>query len=189
MMTRARRDSGFTLIEVVIAMTILAIGATSILAIFVTAVSFQTKRMEDNRITELYNYARYHAQEAFNAFDPASAKDGQALVPGKIVADLSDRKAVMESGDQLIIDALSRFPGFKYEIDFEESELAVQGSSVVADIKIYRLSGQRDETLTWSKEFLSRSGTPVREFFRSPSLELLTKDERRRKQEGRDRGG
>ena len=60
-MNSRRLQPGFTLLEVMIAMSILAIGATSILSIFVAAVRFQTDRMEENRVMEIYNVAREHA--------------------------------------------------------------------------------------------------------------------------------
>ena len=66
---------------------------------------------------------------------------------------------------------------FKRALD--SNDLAVSGSSVVATIRIYRLSGRRDDSIAFDKIFLTRSGTPVHEFVKSPSLE--TNDEARRK--------
>ena len=166
----SRRAEAFTLLEVLIAMSILAIGATSILSVFVAAVSFHTKRVEDNRITQLLNHTKNHAQVAFNAFDPSGAKEDESQRPKKIVADLSDPSAE-NSRDFMIQEAARKFPGFRYEITFDSNDLAVSGSSVVATIRIYRLSGRRDDSIAFDKIFLTRSGTPVHEFFKSPSVE------------------
>jgi len=170
MARRAERTKGFTLIEVLIAMSILAVGATSILSIFVWALAFHTKRVEDNRLAAIYNHARAHAQAAFNAFDPGSVPKGKPLVPAQIVADLSGPDPP-ETQDPMILDAWKNFRGFQYIITFEDNDLAVPGSSVVVDIEIRGLSGLRDESS--HKWFLTRTNAPAGERFRSPSLEEL----------------
>jgi len=155
-----------------IAMSILAIGATSILSIFVAAISFHTERVEGNRITELRNWARQHAQIVFNNFnpnDPERAKKGEKPIPPKIVVDLTDLETASASTDPVVREAAEKFPGFKYEVLFEEDQFSVAGSSVVAHIRIYRMSGQLDETQLVDKEFLTRTGVPYHEYFRNPS--------------------
>ena len=166
----ARRDKGFTLIEVLIAMSILAVGAASILSIFVWAVAFQQRRHEENRIKDLYNHALTHARAKFNEFDPTSVPSGQPVVPAKIVADLTDPVAARGSPDKMIRDAAEKYPGFMYTIVFEDNDLAVPGASVVVDIEIRGLSGERDPS-TSHKCFLTRDSAPRGEWFRSPSLE------------------
>jgi Tfp pilus assembly protein PilV len=167
---QAGSKSGSTLLEVMIAMSILALGATSILSIFVAAVSFQTQRVENNRITELRNWARHHAQIAFNRFDPTKVKKGERPIPAKIVVDLTDAETASASTEAVVREAAEKFPGFKYEIILEEDQFSVSGSSVVAHIRIFRLSGQLDETQLVDKEFLTRSGVPYYEYFRNASF-------------------
>jgi len=169
-MSQIRRQTGFTLLEVMIAMSILVVGATSILGIFVAAISFHTQRVEENRKTDIYNWAKDHAQITFDAFDPSTVKQGDKPFPKTIVADFTDVATASQSLDAMIREGAKKFPGFKYEVRFEENPFAVQGSSVVAAIRVFRLSGQVDEELV-SKEFLTRSGTPIHEFFKSPTLE------------------
>ena len=185
-MHQRARQSGFTLLEVMIAMSILAVGATSILAIFVAALSFQTQRVEDNRITELYNFAREHAQISFNAWDPAQEAGDKTKKKGpkEIKADLTTYETAQESQDPLVMHAFEKYPGFKYEVRWTPYDLAVGDSSWVAHITIIRLSGQPDESVHWTKEVLTRSGVPVGEFFSSPVLERLTKDDLREKRTG-----
>lgn len=161
---------GFTLIEVLIAMSILAVGAASILSIFVWAIAWQSKRVEDNRLVGLSNHALAHARARFNEFDPGSVPKGEPLFPKKIVADLRDKNAARSSPDPMIRDAADKFDGFQYIITFEDNDLAVPGSSVVVDIEILGLSGQRDESFT-HKWFLTRDSAPAGERFRSPSIE------------------
>jgi prepilin-type N-terminal cleavage/methylation domain-containing protein len=164
-----KATKGFTLIEVLIAMSILAVGAASILSIFVWAIAWQSKRVEDNRLVGLYNHALAHARARFNEFDPGAVPPGEPLVPKRIVADLRDRNLARASSDQMIRDAADRFDGFQYIITFEDNDLAVAGSSVVVDIEIRGLSGQRDESS--HKWFLTRDSAPAGERFRSPSIE------------------
>jgi len=163
------RAGGFTLLEVLIAMSILAVGAASILSIFVWAVAFQTKRVEDNRLTGLYNHALAHALAAYNAFDPGSVPKGQPTVPPRIVADLRGDKE-KDSPDKMIRDAWEKYKGFQYILTFEDNDLAVPGSSVVVDIEIFGLSGQKDEASS-HKFFLARTTAPAGERFKSPSIE------------------
>jgi prepilin-type N-terminal cleavage/methylation domain-containing protein len=169
----ARRDAaaqkGFTLIEVLIAMSILAVGAASILAIFVWAIAFQTRRHEENRLKGIYNHALTHARASFNQFDPMNVPKGQPLLPRKIVADLRDPQAARASPDKMIRDAAEKFPGFQYMITFADNDLAVPGSSVVVDIEIRGLSGERDESS--HKWVLTRDTAPLGAWFHSPSMD------------------
>jgi len=163
------KQAGFTLLEVMIAMSILAIGATSILSIFVAAISFHTQRVEGNRITELRNWARQHAQIVFNNFDPTKVEKGAKQIPSKIEVDLTDVEAASAHTDPIVREAAEKFPGFKYEIIFQEDQFSVAGSSVVAHIRIYRMSGQQDKSQLVDKEFLTRTGVPYYEYFRDAS--------------------
>ena len=179
------KNAGFTLLEVMIAMSILAIGATSILSIFVAAISFHTERVEGNRITELRNWARQHAQIVFNNFnpnDPELVKKGGKPIPAPILVDLTDLETASTNTDPLIREAAEKFPGFKYEVLFEEDQFSVAGSSVVAHIRIYRMSGQLDETQLVDKEFLTRTGVPYYEYFQNASWAgpLAERDKRER---------
>ena len=183
-----KRHTGFTLLEVMIAMSILALGATSILSVFVAAVSFQTQRVEDNRLTEMRNFARHHAQVVWNNFDPTAKTDrkDKRPIPEKIVVDLTDTEAAEASTDPLIREAAEKFAGFRYEIIFEEDQFSVAGSSVVAHIRIFRLSGQLDESELVDKEFLTRNGVPYHEFYKLQGIEGMSSEERADRNRSKD---
>ena len=173
------QKTGFTLLEVMIAMSILALGATSILSIFVAAVSFQTERVESNRLTELRNWARDHALLVFNRFDASNLKDGEKPIPKNLNVDLTDAEAASQNPDPFVREAADRFPGFRYEVLFEEDKFSVAGSSVVAHIKIYRLSGQLDDSELVDKEFLTRNGVPHHEFFKKATHRVMSETEKK----------
>jgi prepilin-type N-terminal cleavage/methylation domain-containing protein len=83
--TMARREEtttpkGFTLLEVLIAMSILAVGAASILSIFVWAIAFHTKRVEANRLAGVYNHAL--SPRPVNSSTPGSVPKGESLSRG-----------------------------------------------------------------------------------------------------------
>jgi hypothetical protein len=151
-------------------MSILAVGAASILSIFVWAVAFQQKRHEENRLKDILNHAYAHAKAKLNEFDPTTVPKGQPVLPPKIVADLRKPEEARNSPDKMIRDAAEKYPGFQYIITFEDNDLASQGASVVVDIEVRGLSGERDATSS-TKCFIARESAPRGEWFRSPSIE------------------
>ena len=170
-MNSRRLRSGFTLLEVMIAMSILAIGATSILSIFVAAVRFQTDRMEENRVMEIYNVAREHADILFSNFDPSLVEEGQPPFPKPVVADLRDEDKAREHPDPRVRQAARKYRGYKYEIVFERSPFETGGSTVLVQIRVWGLESDADRPRFTHREVLTRTGTPVYEFWHSPSLE------------------
>ncbi len=159
--------SGFTLLEILIAMSVLVVGATAVLSVFVGALHFQTQRVENNRVAELRQYARQHAQLLLDNHDPLQTKEP---LPGMKLVDLTDPNSTEVQRDPMLRDLAERFPGYKYQITFESNPL---GEGVIADIRLWRLSGQEDTSQEWVKEFLNRSHTPWSEFDHSPSREAL----------------
>lgn len=178
-MTPRTKDhaSGFTLLEIMIAMSVLVVGATAILSIFVGALHFQTQRIENNRVAELRQYARQHAQLLLDNYDPSQTKKQERLPPGLLV-DLTDPNSAAIRRDPILRDLAERFRGYKYQITFESNPL---GEGVIADIRLWRLSGQEDTSQEWVKEFLNRSHTPWSEFDYSPSREALETDKATKK--------
>ncbi|MFQ5844738.1 MAG: prepilin-type N-terminal cleavage/methylation domain-containing protein, partial [Planctomycetota bacterium] len=142
-MKPSRTDTGFTLLEILIAMSILIVGATSLLGIFVAALGFQTQRVENNRVSELREAALHHAQDVFDGFDPAQSKDGSNLPP-KVTVDLTDPDRQEVRRSRRLSRLADRFPGYKYEITFEPNPFAVGANSAIVDIRVYRLGGQED---------------------------------------------
>jgi prepilin-type N-terminal cleavage/methylation domain-containing protein len=169
--------SGFTLLEILIAMSVLVVGATAILSIFVGALHFQTQRVEDNRVAELRQYARQHAQLLLDNYDPTLTKKQERMPPSMLV-DLTDPNSEAIRRDPVLRDLAERFPGYKYQITFESNPL---GEGVIADIRLWRLSGQEDTSQEWVKEFLNRSHTPWSEFDHSPSKEALDADKAKKR--------
>ncbi|MGQ0612281.1 MAG: type II secretion system protein [Planctomycetaceae bacterium] len=185
-MPRRARQRGFTLLEIMIAMSILVIGATSILGIFVVAVDWQSRRVENNRVADIINFAIAHAEIAFNTFDPSSVPKGQSPVPPSIVVDLRDPDKARQNPDPQVQLAARRFPGCKYELVFERNPVGTGDSSVAVNVRIWGLPGVKDDPAYTDKIIFTRSGTPVHAFLNSPSLKAR-EDEKARGTTGRPR--
>jgi len=193
-MKRRPADGGFTLLEVLIAMAILVVGATSILGIFLVAARWQSDRRESLQIADLYNHALADAELKFNAYDPEQAKAGAGKtvspLPPTILVDLRDPTAALRSADPQARAAAAKFPGCKYEVRFERNPWESGGASVVAHVSVWGLPSERDLPAIVDTIVMTRSGTPVNAFLTSPSMEAAKKsrDDRKRRDDGR-RGG
>jgi prepilin-type N-terminal cleavage/methylation domain-containing protein len=77
-MPRKRADLGFTLLEVMMATVLLAVGSVSIIAVLTSAAAYATRRSEIQRQTQVLEEARSFARAQINRFQP---KDGKK-VPG-----------------------------------------------------------------------------------------------------------
>jgi hypothetical protein len=92
---------------------------------------------------------------------------GKPVLPPRKVVDLT--QPVPTDADAMTKEASRKFDGFKYVIEFEANDFAVENSSVIVNIKIYGLSGQLADSPLRMKEIITRSGTPVQEWWSSPS--------------------
>lgn len=80
MPTRMRRDRGFTLLEVMMATTVLAVGTVSVLMVFGTAIAFAHRRQAQQELTQVVAEARSEARSLVNRWRPAKPV---APAPGK----------------------------------------------------------------------------------------------------------
>jgi hypothetical protein len=143
-------------------MRMYVVAVCAVLA-FAWAMATRPKRVNESRITQLYNHALIHAHIAWNDFDP----DERRPVPRDIVVDLSDPDTARQSRDPMIAEAAEKYPGCKYVIRFERNVLAVEGASVVANIEV---NGADGRTLS-TKQFLTRRGASITNRFRSSPIE------------------
>ena len=69
---RRRRcgERGFTLLEIMIALAILAVGVVCVLSTFAAAIALHLRRESDVRTARVLEEARVEAQEAWDAYKP-----------------------------------------------------------------------------------------------------------------------
>jgi prepilin-type N-terminal cleavage/methylation domain-containing protein len=114
---RARRGRGFTLIEVLIALSLLLVGGICVLSVFTLAVVHGVERYMEGKLDLLRPEARTIAQQAV---DSAKGEPGNPGVPGPI----RDRELSM--------------PGFTLAVDFAASPNGDRGVYVARAVVSYR---------------------------------------------------
>jgi len=187
--TRSRASSskqgGFTLLEVMIAMSILAVGSISILSIFVAAIRFNSDRIRENRVMKIYDYAYEHAEILFAKHDPTREVKGERArpYPSPVVADLRDFDKASKHKDPLVRRAARRYRGYKYELVFRANPWESGTASATVQIRVWGLQSEDDQHRFSDQVILMRSGTPNYEFYSTPSLQ-----ERDQKKNQRGRG-
>jgi len=68
-----RREGGFTLLEIMIALAILAVGAVCVLSTFAAALALHMRRESDVRMARVMEESRTEAQTAWDAWSPTKA--------------------------------------------------------------------------------------------------------------------
>lgn len=78
--TRRGRARGFTLLEVMIATSILAVGTVSVMAVFASAVGFANRRQSNAEMSEVLQEARSEAHVIVDTFKPPKAAAAAAAI-------------------------------------------------------------------------------------------------------------
>lgn len=143
-----RAQSGFTLLEIMIALAILAVGAVCVLSTFAAAIALHMRREDDVRMTRVMEEARTEALLAWNSWE--STKEKPLPPPIK---------------DQ----PFSRDPAVSYSISFELIEgqpTGLDGSAngAAALVQVRREGRDRPREL---RVYLSRSELRPADFRRS----------------------
>jgi len=135
-----REDRGFTLLEIMIALAILAVGAVCVLSTFAAAIALHLRRESDVRTARVLEEARVEAQDVWDNHRPAKA--GALPQPLKNIS-------------------YNRDPNFSYSVTFEPVDgqpVGVDGrvGAVAAVVRIARdgEAGRGRE----ARIFLARSG-------------------------------
>lgn len=92
MTARMRRTRGFTLLEVMMATAVLAVGTVSVLMVFGTALSFAHRRQGQQQLTQVLEEARTDARSLVNGYRPKMPAAGT-------VAKKGDRSAPVAAED------------------------------------------------------------------------------------------
>jgi prepilin-type N-terminal cleavage/methylation domain-containing protein len=135
-----RSERGFTLLEIMIALAILAVGAICVLSTFAAAIALHLRRESDVRTARVLEEARVEAQDAWDNYKPS--KGGTLPPPLKDVT-------------------YNRDPNFTYSVTFEPVEgqpVGVDGhvGAIAAVVRITR-EGESSRGRE-ARIFLARSG-------------------------------
>jgi len=117
MRLRMRRSRGFTLLEVMMATAVLAVGTISVLMVFGTALSFAHRRQGQQQLAQVLQEARSEARALVNTYRPAAA--GASAAPGKRAAPASDSStpAGAEAATQPKMSSV--FAAYTYVLHFD----------------------------------------------------------------------
>ena len=117
---RRLASRGFTLLEVLLATAIMAVGTTSVLVVMASAAGMASQRQVNVRREQVIDEARHDAQAMVDAFRPAATPTA-APVPG---AKKSTRTAPSANVGPAKVEGRksSRFDGFTYDLTFEPKD-------------------------------------------------------------------
>src|SRR5687767_1615421 len=107
-MLRGMKARGFTLLEVLLATAIMAVGTTSVLVVIATAAGMASQRQVKLRREQVVDEARHDAQTLVNAFRPGSAGTGGKPSPSARMAP-----------DKIEARRSTRYDGFSYDVVFQ----------------------------------------------------------------------
>lgn len=104
-MRSRRSSSGFTLLEVMMATAVLAVGTISVLMVFGTALSFAHRRQGQQQLAQVLEEARSHGRSLVNRYQaPKAAAAGAAAKsgtkdkpPAATAGSAKDRKAFVST--------------------------------------------------------------------------------------------
>jgi prepilin-type N-terminal cleavage/methylation domain-containing protein len=121
---RRRVSPGFTLLEVLLATAIMAVGTTSVLVVIATAAGMASQRQVGVRREQVVDEARHDAQAMVDAFDPG--------VPDTAVQVIATKKgaakpvtATKQAPDKVIGKKSARYDGFTYDLAFDAKDPTV----------------------------------------------------------------
>lgn len=121
-MRHMRRSRGFTLLEVMMATAILAVGTVSVLMVFGTAISFAHRRQGQQQLTQVLEEARSDARSLVNTFRPGGPRSGPGSASGSSRGGSQGASAsATPAGEKPETDVRpSRvFAAYAYQIRFE----------------------------------------------------------------------
>ncbi len=104
----ARARSGFTLLEVMLATSLLAVGAVSVMIVLATAAGYASQRQSQQRLTQVLGEARNDARTLVNQFRPG----GDAKLPGGQGGKTEPKQSAL-------------YPGYTYALAFTDVDAAV----------------------------------------------------------------
>ena len=159
---KQRSERGFTLLEILLAMTILVLGGVSVISLFAAAVSLQYDSVVNERKAMILSDIVSEAQQVLN-----------------------DHKPTMEAPNPPDIERKEStlFPDeFEYKVEFQKSGYIPPGEGAIALITMY----YRDQDLEPVRRILMKTIFAAKEIEKSISLEMDRAAEAAAEQESGD---
>jgi prepilin-type N-terminal cleavage/methylation domain-containing protein len=136
--------SGFTLLEIMLATSILAVGTVSVLSVFATAVGFANRRQTQAELQQVLDEARSEARslvDGFKAGKPAATKSGKRAGPVSNLPGGPEGKVEEKTS--------SVYLGYRYALRFEHVVRDVPDAGFKATISVkWGDDLSHEETLT-----------------------------------------
>jgi prepilin-type N-terminal cleavage/methylation domain-containing protein len=165
-MTRRSGTGGFTLLEVLLATAIMAVGTTSVLVVMATAAGMASQRQVNLRREQVIDEARHYAQTCVDAFNPAKAAGAAAPAPKK--GGKSDAAAIAYAPAKVEGKKSDRYDGFNYDLTFDPRDRAVPEKGYDVTIVVHYGGGELSATATTT---LMQTLVPMEEFETSVTWE------------------
>lgn len=170
-MTRRAATRGFTLLEVLLATAILAVGTTSVLVVFATAAGMASQRQVNLRREQVVDEARHQAQAMVDAFKPSTGPASPAPAPEGPSAKKGGKAAttpVAYAPAKIEGKKSDRYDGFDYDLTFEPRDRAVPEKGYDVTIVVHYGGGELSTTATTT---LMQTLIPPEEFATSQTWE------------------
>lgn len=144
---RPGRSEGFTLLEVLLATAIMAVGTTSVLVVIATAAGMASQRQVNVRREQVMDEARHDAQAIVDTF--RVPKNTPAATPVKKGAAKSAEPAASPTIPGKVEGKRStRFDGFTYDLAFEPRDRMVPEKGYDVSIVVHYGGGELSATST-----------------------------------------
>lgn len=137
---RNRSSPGFTLLEVLLATAIMAVGTTSVLVVIATAAGMASQRQVNVRREQVIDEARHDAQAIVDAFRPGKPGPAAPAVKGKAAAKVNTAVAI--APDKVEGRRSARFDGFTYDLDFSPQDRQVPEKGYDVGITVHYGGGE-----------------------------------------------
>jgi prepilin-type N-terminal cleavage/methylation domain-containing protein len=136
---RKRTSPGFTLLEVLLATAIMAVGTTSVLVVIATAAGMASQRQVNARREQVLDEARHDAQAMVDAFRPGK--------PAPVAPVAKGKSAKVDTGTKTAPDKIenkqsARFNGFSYDIAFAPQDRQVPEKGYDVAITVHYGGGE-----------------------------------------------
>lgn len=144
---RSSRSTGFTLLEVLLATAIMAVGTTSVLVVIATAAGMASQRQVNVRREQVMDEARHDAQAIVDAFRvPKTTAPAAPAKPGGKSGAKAEPVQSPTIPAKVEGKRSARFDGFDYDLMFEPRDRQVPEKGYDVTIVVHYGGGELSAT-------------------------------------------